>query len=150
MNYFLDCEFDGFGGDLLSLALVRQDGRALYIILERAYQPCTPWVEENVKPLMGSIPATQTIWDHLTPANAARTIAAFLLGDERPHIISDWPDDIAYFCRALMTGPGEMISKRHLTFEMIRAQAYPTTLEGAVQHNAYWDAMALRHLFTDD
>jgi hypothetical protein len=24
--------------------------------------------------------------------------------------------------------------------------AYPTTLDGAIQHNAWWDAMALRHL----
>ncbi|USN15530.1 ribonuclease H [Brevundimonas phage vB_BpoS-Kikimora] len=151
MNYFLDCEFDGFGGDLLSLALIRQDGaKSLYIILDRAEQPCTPWVEENVKPLLESVPDDLSIWKGLTPADAARTIAAYLLGDDRPHIISDWPDDIAYFCRALMTGPGEMVAKHHLTFEMMRVQSYPTSLEGAVQHNAYWDAMALRHLFSDD
>lgn len=150
MNYFLDCEFDGFGGDLLSLSLVRQDGRALYIILARAYEPCTEWVEQNVLPHLKDVPQDLMIWDALTPANAARTIRAYLLSDERPHIIADWPDDIAYFCRALMTGPGEMVAVRHITFEMLRAQAYPTTLEGAVQHNAYWDAMALRHLFTND
>lgn len=151
MNYFLDTEFDGFGGDLLSLALVRQDGaKALYVILDRAYQPCTPWVEENVKPLMEQVPAGLPIWKGLTAEETARAIAAFLLGDERPHVIADWPDDIAYFCRALMTGPGEMVAKRHITFEMMRVQAYPSTLEGAVQHNAYWDAQALRHLFTND
>lgn len=148
MNYFLDCEFDGFGGDLLSLALVRQDGKALYIILDRAFQPCTPWVTENVLPHLRDVGPDQAIWENLTPAEAARTIRDFLLGDNRPHIIADWPDDIAYFCRALMTGPGEMVSMRHITFEMMRVQAYPTTLGGTVQHNAYWDAMALRHLFT--
>jgi hypothetical protein len=147
MNYFLDCEFDGFGGDLLSLSLVRQDGRALYIVLGRVNEPCTEWVAQNVIPLMKQVPDDLTIWTHDDPADAARTIQAFLLGDERPHIIADWPDDIAYFCKALMTGPGEMVSMRHMTFEMLRVLAYPTDLEGAVQHNAYWDAMALRHLF---
>ncbi len=33
-------------------------------------------------------------------------------------------------------------------FEMHRVDAYPTMLPGAVQHNAYWDAMALRHKLT--
>lgn len=152
MDYFLDCEFDGFGGDLLSLALVRQDGaKTLYLIMERANEPCTPWVTQNVLPILRDVvDAGIPVWENMTPAAAAETIHAFLLGDERPHIISDWPDDIAYFCRALMTGPGEMVSKAHITFEMLRVQAYPTSLEGAVQHNAYWDAMALRHLFTND
>jgi hypothetical protein len=35
-----------------------------------------------------------------------------------------------------------------IKFEMHRVDAYPTTLPGAVQHNAYWDAMALRHKLT--
>lgn len=42
-----------------------------------------------------------------------------------------------------------MVAIPHLTFEVIRVDAYPTTLEGAVQHNAWWDAMALRHLLMD-
>ena len=147
MKYYIDAEFDGFGGDLLSLALVRQDGLALYIITERAEEPCCAWVEENVKPFLRSVPAGQVIWDNLSPPEAAQTIAAFLLPDPRPHIIADWPDDIAYFCRALMTGPGQMIAKQHITFEMLRVQAYPTDLEGCVQHNAVWDALALKRLF---
>lgn len=150
MNYFLDCEFDSFGGDLLSLALVPRDGsKPLYIVMERAAQPCTAWVEENVKPYLYSVPDHLSIWDGLTPADAAATIRDYLRRDERPHIIADWPDDIAYFCKALMTEPGHMVALRHMTFEMLRVQAYPTQLEGAVQHNALYDAMALRHLFTD-
>lgn len=32
-----------------------------------------------------------------------------------------------------------------MTLEVNNVDAYPTELEGAVQHNAWWDAMALRH-----
>lgn len=32
MKYYLDCEFDGYRGSLLSLALVREDGESLYLI----------------------------------------------------------------------------------------------------------------------
>jgi hypothetical protein len=31
-----------------------------------------------------------------------------------------------------------------MTFEVHNVDCYPTALEGAVQHNAWWDAMALR------
>ena len=50
-------------------------------------------------------------------------------------------------CGALITGPGEMVAIPRLKFELERVDAYPTTLEGAIQHNALWDARALKHLF---
>jgi hypothetical protein len=31
-----------------------------------------------------------------------------------------------------------------LKFEILRVEPYPTDLQGAVEHNAWWDAMALR------
>ena len=35
MRYFLDCEFDGFGGPLISLALVPEDGsEEFYAVLD--------------------------------------------------------------------------------------------------------------------
>lgn len=148
MKYFLDCEFNGFGGELLSVALARQDGRNLYIIMDRTGVDLDPWVMQNVIPHMMSVPEGTKVWGAPTPQDAAKTIAAFLAPDPCPHIICDWPDDIAYFCRALMTAPGEMVPIRHMTFEMLRGHAaYPTTLPGAVQHSAIWDALAMKHLF---
>ena len=32
----------------------------------------------------------------------------------------------------------------------VRVDAYPTDLPGAVRHNAWWDAMALKHLLSKD
>lgn len=158
MRYFLDTEFDGVGGDLLSVALVREDGPSFYAVLSAHAKD--EWVKTNVVPHLYNVPTplkTHNIqgWYgdrqdrgfryHMT---VGEDLAEFLKGDPAPHIISDWPDDIRYFCQAIITGPGEMVAIPHLTFEVMRVDAYPTTLPGAVQHNAWWDAMALRHLLT--
>lgn len=53
VKYFLDCEFmeDGKTIDLLSLALVREDGRDLYLVNNEAdHAKANPWVRENVLP----------------------------------------------------------------------------------------------------
>lgn len=150
MRYYLDCEFNGMGGELLSLALVREDGRPLYLVNELYdADALDPWVKANVMPLMYA-PV------HLNDAEMAGTklsafagyLHAYLKGDPDPVIITDWPDDIKYFCQCVIVGPGQMLDIPSLKFEMHRVDAYPTTLPGAIQHNAYWDAMALRHKLT--
>ncbi|AFU88381.1 hypothetical protein CcrSwift_gp063 [Caulobacter phage CcrSwift] len=143
MRYYLDTEFNGFGGELISLALVREDGNWLYLIYETT-QPIDPWVAENVMPIL-HLPGLLPI--HVNQEAGAEFIAHFLAGDDAVEIITDWPDDIRYFCQSIISGPG-MMSRLvpSLKFSMIRADAYPTTLPGAVQHNAVWDARALRHL----
>ena len=144
MRYYLDTEFDGFGGNLLSLALIREDGPSLYLVYtDHAAQE--PWVRENVLPIMRSVPYEVTVVNCSMQGGAAR-IAEFLAGDDMPHINTDWPDDVAYFCKAIIVGPGFMVDIPHLMFEVHRVDAYPTDLPGAVQHNAWWDAMALRQL----
>lgn len=148
MNYYLDTEFNGFGRQLLSMALVREDGESLYAVLPAPAEP-DPWVAQNVLPLMLGVPRAVRVC-HCTADELPAYIQWFLEGDKAPRIISDWPDDIRYFCQAVITGPGQMISVPSLTFEVRRVDAYPTTLPDAVQHNAWWDAMALRHLFTKE
>ena len=70
----------------------------------------------------------------------------YFFGDKNILIYTDWPDDVAYICKALITGPGKMINIPSIRFEVVRVDAYPTQLRDAVQHNAYWDAQALRTL----
>lgn len=144
MIYYLDCEFNGFGGELMSLALVREDGEALYLLYERPAN-MDPWVAANVWPIMRSIPPGYAVHrvDQITGAWA---ISEFLKRDPRPYIITDWPDDVRYFCAAVIIGPGQMTSIPSLRFEVVRQDAYPTGLKNAVQHNALWDALALRWL----
>lgn len=141
MKYFLDCEFNGYRGELISLALVPEQGNdALY--LAWPYGDFTPWVAENVIPIVTAPAAVPHI--HRLQAWPG-FIEIFLRDDDAPVIIADWPDDIRYFCECLIIGPGEMIKTApRIFFNVERVDAYPTELPGAVQHNALWDARALK------
>ena len=51
MRYFLDPEYNGIGGEPLSLALVPDDGDELYLTLRNS-DPPLDWVERHVVPFM--------------------------------------------------------------------------------------------------
>jgi hypothetical protein len=51
MRYYLDTEFNGSGGALLSFALLREDGAAIYGIMPLPAN-VEPWVNENVIPIL--------------------------------------------------------------------------------------------------
>ena len=56
MRYFLDTEYDGFGGALLSIALVPEDGgEEFYAVIEHD-GVTDPWVERNVVPFLDMVP----------------------------------------------------------------------------------------------
>lgn len=153
MRYYLDTEFNGYEGALISLALIREDGEGLYLVVMQAKPDtvftnasvCERWVRENVLPVLTSCPVAPV---GVFMEEIAGEVSGFLAGDPGPVVIADWPDDIRYFCEVVITGPGTMIDVPSLSFEVHRVDAYPTGLEGAVQHNAWWDAMALRHKLT--
>lgn len=142
-RFYIDCEFDGHNGPLLSIALVAEGGRSIHI--EADVKATDPWVIANVVPLMDRHDATDCT---RVPLNSVGGyIRWFLEGCERPVIIADSPVDIGRFCRALSTGDdGGWASAEftQMTFEVHNVDCYPTDLPGAVQHNAWWDAMALR------
>lgn len=143
MKYFLDTEFNGFGGALISLALVSEAGPSLYL-LYRLPRVLDPWMRDHVLPNLMALPAGVEA-RHVTQAGGAHAIDAFLRDDPDPVIIADWPDDVRLFCHALMIKPGVTAPLDQLRFEIRRVAPYPTDLEGAVEHNACWDALALRH-----
>lgn len=142
MRYFLDTEFNGFGGALISLALVSENGPSLYLIygLPAALDP---FVKDHVEPKLDKVPVGVTI-RRVSPSQGAYALEAFLHGDAEPEIIADWPDDVRLCCQALMIAPGVMADIDRLRFEIRRVAPYPTDLDGAIEHNAWWDAMALR------
>lgn len=142
MKYYLDCEFNGYRGDLISMALVAEDGRELYLVTHHL-PAVIPWVADNVIPILFADGAEAAVSWRADLFGAQ--ISSFLGDDLDPTIVADWPDDIRYFCECLITGPGEMVeTARRLTFTIVRVDSYPTSLPGAVQHNALWDARALR------
>jgi hypothetical protein len=147
MRYFLDTEFNEFGGELISLAMVSDVGQSLYAVF--GCDNPGQWVAANVMPILEDcpVPANLIIRDK---RSAARAIALWLAYDFDPIIVTDWPDDIRHFCELIITGPGEMVGIGGLRFEMHRVDAYPTAIPGAVQHNAWWDAVALRAKLSPD
>lgn len=142
MRYFLDTEFNGFGGALLSVALVPDDGEEFYATLAPVGEPL-PWVERNVLPFLDHVPAALRS-PRLSRRDAAIELSHYLAVDPEPLIVADWPEDIAQLCTLLMTGPGEMVPVPPLTFQLVPLGGFSTAANSAVPHNALHDARALK------
>ena len=142
MRYFLDTEYNGWGGVLLSLALVPEHGEELYLTLDWD-GALEEWVERNVVPYLDSVP-DPLVSPRMRRADAARTIAHYFAGDPDPLIVADWPEDIALFSALLVTAPGVMVELPHVRFEMIALTGFSTAANSKVPHNALHDARALR------
>ena len=128
MKLFLDCEFNGFKGELISMALVAPDGQEFYEVL-----PCEnpgAWVAEHVMPILNkpavSIEAFQA------------SLQRFLMKFDAVHIVADWPEDIQHFCNSLITGPGSRLNTPPLTMEVVRIDA-----PSDQPHNALADARGI-------
>ena len=142
MRYFLDTEYNGWGGALLSLALVPEDGEELYVTLDWDGH-LEEWVERNVVPYLDMVPAA-LVSPRLSRADAARTLAHYLAGDNAPLIVADWPEDIAQFNSLLLTGPGTMVEVPSIDFRFQPLNGFSTAANSKVPHNALHDARALR------
>jgi hypothetical protein len=142
MRYFLDTEYNGWGGALLSLALVAEDGEELYVTLDWDV-PLEKWVERYVLPYLDTVPESLKS-PRMSRADAAGTVAHFLGRDPEPLIIADWPEDIAQFANLVVTGPGMMAEVPGLTFRYMPLSGFSTAATSKVPHNALHDARALR------
>jgi hypothetical protein len=158
VRYYLDTEFNSFGGSLISIGIAREDGECLYLVVPQSdiermifEESMDPWITENILPILYSVPANveiRTASVHRWP----NLIAEFIYrAGETPQIIVDWPSDAMDFAKLLMVGPGKavpMANQTHITI-IRHIDVYPTTLKGAVQHNAIWDALAIRQLLME-
>lgn len=136
MHYYLDAEFNGFGGPLISLALVPKD-RLLAVFYEAL--PCpspVPWVVEHVLPVL----RTKAI----LRSEMSLKLSSYLSADLEPVIISDWPEDIAQLAMLMITGRGWRLPSPRLTFELLDLPLFNSETASEVPHNACHDAVALR------
>ncbi|MEA3079483.1 MAG: hypothetical protein QOF05_891 [Sphingomonadales bacterium] len=142
LRYFLDTEYNGWGGALLSLALVPEHGEELYLTLgwEGALEE---WVQRNVVPYLDTVPH-QLVSPRLSRADAARALGHYLAGDGEPLIVADWPEDVALFNALIVTGPGVMAEVPEITFRVVQLPGFSTAANSKVPHNALHDARALR------
>lgn len=132
MNIYIDCEFNEFRGELISMALVDEAGREFYEVL-----PCKKpgsWVAEHVMPILGKPPIPMGLFQ--------KVLAGWLSAYDSIHVIADWPEDISHFCESLIVGPGMRINTPPLTMEVRRDLDAVSELP----HNALADARAIRLL----
>ena len=142
MRYFLDTEFNGFGGALISLGLAAEEqGHDYYVVLPLADEP-NEWVARHVMPYLRQVP--DMLYNELDSIAAAHDLAAHLRADPDPEIIADWPEDIALFNALLVTGPGVMAEVPRLRFQFVSLSGFSTAANSNVPHNALHDARALR------
>ena len=132
MRLWIDTEFNEYKGELISMALVGEDGREWYEVLRMTERP-GPWVDEHVMPILGKAPIPRQ--------QAQSSLFAWLRDYPSVHIVADWPEDIQHFCELLITGPGERIDTPILTMEVRRDIGSD---DSAMPHNALEDARALR------
>jgi hypothetical protein len=143
VRYFLDTEYNGFGGSLLSLALVPEDnGEEFYVTIAHA-GPLDPWVERHVLPYLDSVPEALRA-PRMERGAAAQSLTYWLAHDPAPEIVADWPEDLAQFAMLLVIGPGRMLTVPPFTLRFEPLGTFSTAANSAVPHNALHDARALR------
>jgi hypothetical protein len=134
MNLFLDCEFNEFKGELISMALVSEAGHEFYEVL-----PCEKpkdWVKLNVIPILNKDPVDIHVFQY--------KLQKFLMQFDSINIIADWPEDIKHFCDTLITDPGSRLDTPPLTMAIYRVDTV-----SELPHNALEDARAIANYFEE-
>jgi hypothetical protein len=137
VKLYIDCEFNGGFGELISLALVAEDGREFYEVL-----PCddpVPWVRDNVIPILHKHPINQAAFTTL--------LGQFLRGFESIELVADHPADVAYFCNAIIVdNMGSWLRAPPITASIARGVDYVSR----IPHNALEDARAIRRTLHEE
>lgn len=136
MRYFVDAEFNGFGGDLISLAAVPEDDAAPPFYEAIVCGDPSDWVKEHVLPVIRTRPRP---W-----IEVASLFADFLSADLAPVIIADWPEDIAHAATLLTNGKGGRLVNTEIVFRLLCQSEFSADKLSMHPHNAYYDALALR------
>jgi hypothetical protein len=136
MRYFLDAEFNGFGGALISIALVPELPSLPPFYEAVICDAPTDWVRDYVLPVLQTNPLPRT--------EVADLFAAYLDDDPEPLLVADWPEDIAQAALLLVVGPGRMKPVRSIRFELVDPNIIGPGKRSDIPHNAYHDAVALR------
>ena len=155
MRYFLDTEYNGWGGALLSLALVPEDGGQEFYVTLNCSDPLEEWVARNVIPYLDSVPEA-LVSPRVGRADAARELSAWLMREHDAQslahypdsvelsVVADWPEDISLICGLLMIGPGLVVDIPPMRFQLLQLPGFSTAANSKVPHNALHDARALR------
>lgn len=133
MTIFLDCEFNGFGGTLISIGMVSDDGRpgAEFYAVRTLPTAIHPWVTEHVIPVLGKKPEPDNV--------IQKRLLAYLSAHAGQVIVADWFEDLTNFLQLLSAGPG-WAYRFNLDLKLLNTGG---EIASATPHNALSDAHAL-------
>ena len=129
---FLDTEFNGFGGQLISIGLVSDQSRDELYCVRDLPTVVHPWVKEHVVPFLLQSPMN----DYLIKDR----IFNYLNKHRGEVIVADWPEDIMHLLSLLCEPNGVQYDVGDLKIQLIK-YSDPKPL---IPHNAVSDARALR------
>ncbi len=135
---YIDCEFNGFAGELLSMALVADNGHEFYEVIEYVDAHIIPWVRENVLPILNKEPIKAgTAWNRLWK---------YLSHFDEVVVVADHPADIKYFCEFIQNDRGGYMPCPNLEFKLVKGVNYSSD----IPHNALEDARAIKRKLEND
>lgn len=128
---FVDCEFNGFGGELISMAFVTEEGDMWYGVLPEP-KVWEKWVYENVYPVLHA--------DPISKEDFRASAIGWLRKYDNPTICADWYTDLVHFF-SLFSGADHSQSIGYACkAELILVDNY----QSQIPHNALSDARAIR------
>lgn len=133
---YLDTEFNGYRGELISMALASDNDTSFYAILDYSHLELNLWVKENVIPKLGSGP-------RLRRTEFQFALISYLSQFSSKHtIIADWPADFEHLMSMLYEDKGVCILQHGLKMELIHSGDLSAL--NICPHNALSDAIALK------
>jgi hypothetical protein len=136
MRYFVDAEFNGFGGELISLAAVPETGARPHFYEAVGCQKPSLWVRINIIPVLQVSPRS---WGEV-----AHLFATYLGDDPAPVIVSDCPEALAHAAMLLVDRGGQRLMRARVRFELLPETDFSAQAHSETPFNAYRDAIALR------
>lgn len=136
MRVYLDTEFNGHGGELISIALVDENGKTFYGVCDPP-KNVHPWVAEHVMPFVEEAPFHKC----LRGAQMKVAFHSFLLERQGAQVYADWPADFAHFANMMAGDTFEQAVNWQGSLHLI--QTPPGEPRPMVPHNALSDAYAL-------
>ena len=131
MKLWLDTEFNGWEGELISMGITSEDGKEFYEVLECSNP--VAWVKENVVPLL--------LKDSISRGLFTKKLEQYLSQWDRVEVIADWPRDLELFYSSLLVGNGWMINvPKQFSTKLVRG----LDTHSLLPHNAIEDARALK------
>jgi hypothetical protein len=150
MKLFIDTEFNGFGGELLSIGIAPEGNNLRFYgaVTELGMQKkLHPWVYNNVWPKLYAEPSLPAMVRFGKYEDVKHSFQVYIRQWPDPEVICDWPEDLSHFCE-LLRGDQFGSSLRFPFRAKVIDHLQP---HSADPHHALADAEALKEAyFTSD